>query len=314
MPGLGGGRSILMLAPRRPLSLPRRAALGEGTQMAPVITSANGEHVASVPLVGGVAPLLATPRTILTLGGSGFEAGATVRAIGVEVGGVPDGPLRPGTASSSTTEIRVRVPSLDELQTTNAAVPIGLTSFRYKYERNAVLMPLAIKVENPSGAFSVPSSSESSSRLLPWARPGPRAGRSGSATSQASAGRRAVHSGTSQWAPAILAFPPPARLGLITSAARSAGTTHRRGRRDSPSMSRPSCPRQPTSPTTLSVPCRTPRRRLRPRSRGSAATGGACLRSAGRTTECRSRSRATPRWAALAWPSSGATTCRPLRS
>ena len=124
--------------------------------MALVITSVNGEHVASVPLVGGVAPLLAVPRTILTIGGSGFEAGATVRAIGVKVGGVSDGPLRAVPASSSTTEIRVRVPSLDELQTTNAAVPIGPTSFRYKYERNAVLMPLAIKIENPSGAFSAP--------------------------------------------------------------------------------------------------------------------------------------------------------------
>jgi len=123
----------------------------------PKITSISDHAVLGLPVVGGVAPVIVASEAKLTIRGIGFEAGATVNAVGVEVVGGHDGALRAGRATSNDNELCVYVPSMTELQTTNAQVKFGpQESLSYAYERNAIMLPLAIQVRNPDGTISTP--------------------------------------------------------------------------------------------------------------------------------------------------------------
>ena len=118
--------------------------------MAPSVKSINQIAVASLsnvsPVTVSIAPLVVDAEGELQIEGSGFDAGATVRAAGIPVVGKTNGQLR--SKSVSATKLCVYVPSMEEIQKTKATF-YGVT---YSYSRNAVLMPLALTVCNSDGS------------------------------------------------------------------------------------------------------------------------------------------------------------------
>lgn len=106
----------------------------------PAITKVNDVQVCR--LAGGVvAPLLVKPGDSLGIFGQGFPADGRVYARGVRTAGSDNGLL--AQSAPSTTAILVQLPSLPELQTTDASV----FSLAYRYQRNSMVLPLTLDVQ-----------------------------------------------------------------------------------------------------------------------------------------------------------------------
>lgn len=124
----------------------------------PTIDLINGQRLVSLQIalvdqvLAAVVPLFAASESMLTIQGTGLKD-ATVHPRGVHVGGIQDGPLRAHSASD--TELRVYVPSMRELQSTNSRL-FDVDALTYAYHRNAIALPFVITVRNGDGTPSVP--------------------------------------------------------------------------------------------------------------------------------------------------------------
>ena len=145
--------------------------------MAAVISSVDSHDVVSLrvslgPLTGtvlvSVVPMFTAPDAVLTIRGSGFDVpsvdqngrpvkGATVNARGVDVVGGTAGALR--VHGTSATELCVFVPSLRELQSTKGTLQwnVGnMLTLDYAYQRNAIVLPFVLSIQNRDGSSSPP--------------------------------------------------------------------------------------------------------------------------------------------------------------
>jgi hypothetical protein len=119
--------------------------------MAPTISAVSGQSVAGW-LSPTIAPLVVAPRETLTITGPGITSTSKVYALGVTIGNESRAPLV--LAAAPAEGQAVLAPTVADLETTNAHLSVAGLNFDYAYERNQLLIPLAIQVEDSSGARS----------------------------------------------------------------------------------------------------------------------------------------------------------------